>query len=193
MRKVIFLISFITFLVSASIVAYSAEVNLGPNNFTVKVDSIHFEDNALKGLDRGIYVGLEGYGYLGQNFYLGAEVGYVDTDGQIESEGARLDKELIFIPIELNLKYTIRVVSNLLFDLGAGFSYNYAKEELSGLGVSSSLHDWIWGGQFFGDLNYKIGQFFLGGNVKYQITGHGHNIGHEFNNLRAGGQIGVMF
>jgi hypothetical protein len=193
MRKGIFLMSLIASFVLASAVAYSAEFNLGPNNFTVKLDSINFGDNALKHLDNAYYIGFEGYGHIGQNFYLGAEVGYVNADKNVVDAGTEVNKELIFIPLELNLKYTIKVVSHLIFDLGAGFSYNYAKEEISGSGISSSADDWLWGGQFFADMNYKIGQIFLGANTKYQITGRGNNLDHRFDNWRIGGQIGVMF
>jgi len=196
MKRVVFLFLLVASLVMASTVAYPAErMNLGQNNFAVKLDSIHFSDNALNGVDDAFYVGLEGYGDLGKNFYLGAEVGYVDKDGKIESSGIKLDNELIYIPVELNLKYAVKVMRGLVFDLGAGFSYNYAKEEVKEVesGVTSSLDEWVWGGQFFADLNYKIGQFFFGANAKYQLTKSGNDLGHDFNNVRVGGQFGVMF
>lgn len=192
MRKILFLISLMASLVVAN-AAYPAEMDLGPNNFTVKLDSIDFKDSPLKDLDNGLYVGLEGYGDLGSNFYLGAEVGYVEIDENVESAGTKVKQELIFIPVELNLKYAIKIVPRLIFDLGGGFSYNYAKEEVTESGVSSSVDEWLWGGQIFADLNYKIKQFFLGANIKYQMTKNGKDFDHNFNNLRVGGQIGVMF
>ena len=193
MRKAVFLILLMASLIAASSAAYPAELNFGPNNFAVKLDSIHFNDKALKSVDSGYYIGFEGYGDLGKNFYLGAEVGYANIDGSEEGQGTRVDEELIFVPIELNLKYTIKIVSRLIFDIGAGGSYNYVKETASVEGVSSALHEWLWGGQFFADLNYKVGQFFLGANGKYQLTKSGKDFGHNFNNWRVGGQIGVMF
>ncbi len=193
MRKAVFLISLIASLVVASTAAYPAGINLGPNNFAVKLDSIHFSDKELKDFNNAFFIGLEGYGDLGQNFCLGAEVGYVDKEGKTENSGTKANNELIFVPIELNLKYTIKVVSRFIFDVGGGFSYNYAREKISDTSVSSTVNEWLWGGQFFSDLNYKIGQFFLGANVKYQLTKNGKDLGHNFDNLRVGGQIGVMF
>jgi hypothetical protein len=193
MRKAVFLISLIASLVVASTAAYPAELNLGPNNFAVKLDSIHFSAKGLKDFNNAFYMGLEGYGDLGNNFYIGSEVGYVDKKGKTDKSGTQADRELIFIPMELNLKYTVKVVSRLIFDVGGGFSYNYAREEISEAGASSTVNEWLWGGQFFGDLNYKIGQFFLGANLKYQLTKNGRDLGHNFDNLRVGGQIGVMF
>ncbi len=71
MKKVVFLISLIASLVVASTAAYPAEINLGPNNFAVKLDSIHFSDKELKDFNNAFFIGLEGYGDLGQNFCLG--------------------------------------------------------------------------------------------------------------------------
>jgi len=193
MRKIVFLISLIASLVIASTAAYPAELNLGPNNFTVKLATIHFSDKALKDFNNAFYMGLEGYGNLSKNFYVGAEVGYVDKEEKTGKSGGNANRELIFVPIELNLKYTIKVVSQLIFDVGGGFSYNYAREEIPATSVSSTVNEWLWGGQFFSDLNYKMGQFFLGAHVKYQLTKNGRDVGHNFDNLRVGGQIGVMF
>ena len=193
MRKAVSLILLMASFIAASSVAYPAELNLGPNNFAVKLDSIHFTDGALKSVDNGFYTGLEGYGDIGKNFYIGAEVGYAKMDGSEDDLGTRVDEELIFIPIELNLKYTIKIVSRLIFDIGVGGSYNYVKETDTVEGVSSSLHEWLWGGQFFADINYKVGQFFLGANGKYQLTKNAKDFGNNFNNWRVGGQIGVRF
>jgi len=193
MRKAVFLISLITSLIVVSTAAHPAELNLGPNNFTVKLDSIQFNDNALEDFNNAFFLGLEGYGDLGKNFYLGAEVGYVDKEVKTEIAGTQANRELIFIPIELNLKYTVKVVSRLIFDVGGGFSYNYSREKISGAGESSTVNEWLWGGQGFIDLNYKVEQFFLGANLKYQLTKNGRDLGHNFDNLRVGGQIGVIF
>ena len=192
-RTVFFIIFTAALVLMLTMPVFPAELNLGQNNFAVKLDSIHFKDKALNDLDHGFYVGLEGYGDLGQNFYIGAEVGYVSIDGSVENLGFREDRELIYIPIEVNLKYTIKIIKGLVCDLGAGVSYNYAKEGPTGNGFSPAVDEWLWGGQLFGDLNYRIGKFFVGGNVKYQTTKEGNDFKHDYDNLRAGGQIGVMF
>jgi hypothetical protein len=180
---------FLISLVFTSTAGYATEkLPLGPQNFAVKLDSIDFDEKAL---DTGYYIGLEGYGEIGRNFYVGAEVGYVNTDGELKTEEITGDTDVVFIPVELNLKYALRLSSYFVIDFGAGGSYNYAEEEVSGTSISAD--DWLFGGQVFTDLNFKAGQIFLGVNAKYQITDHGKDIDHNFSNWRVGGQIGVMF
>jgi len=88
-------------------------------------------------------------------------------------------------------------VPNFVIDLGAGISYNYIKEEAtaSALGntESASIDDWLFGGQFFVDMNYTIDQFFIGINGKYQLTEDFKDFNYSYNNWRVGGQIGIMF
>lgn len=180
----------LSFSMAAAAYAAAEELPLGPRNFTIKLDYIDFNE---KELDTGYYVGFEGFSEIGQNFYLGAEIGYVNTDGKVEIEGINADTDVVFIPIELNLKYALKVSSHLIIGLGGGASYNFAKEEVSEAGLSSSIDEWLFGGQVFTDINFKVGQVFLGVNAKYQITDNGRDIDHDFSNWRVGGQIGVMF
>jgi len=192
MRKLSVVLAFsliLSFAVS-SITHAAEELPLGPRNFTIKLDYIDFNEEKI---DSGSYIGFEGFSEIGQNFYLGAEVGYVDTDGKTEIQGLRADSDVIFIPIELNLKYALKVSPRLIIGLGGGASYNFAKEEVSEPEISSSIDEWLFGGQIFTDINFKFRQVFLGINAKYQITDHGRDIDHDFSNWRVGGQIGVMF
>jgi hypothetical protein len=94
------------------------------------------------------------------------------------------------MPIELNMKYAVRILNNLIIDLGVGGSYNYAKEEISG---SDSADEWLFGGQFFGDVNVAIGKIFLGINSKIQFTDKGKDTAKNYSNWRIGGQIGIVF
>jgi Outer membrane protein beta-barrel domain len=121
--------------------------------------------------------------------YLGMEVGYANPDGNVLG----IDTEVTFVPIELNLKYAIPASPNLVFDLGAGASYNYVQEKVSLSGVSVSSDDWLFGGQVFADVNYTSGIFFIGINGKYQITEDIKGGNYSYNNWRVGGQVGVMF
>jgi hypothetical protein len=85
----------------------------------------------------------------------------------------------------------------LVVDFGAGVSYNWMKEEFSGRNISSPGDDWLWGGQFFAALNYKIDRFFIGINGKYQLTEdfeiNDNETDVNANNWRIGGQVGIMF
>lgn len=109
----------------------------------------------------------------------------------------KVDTEVTFVPIELNLKYAFDAAPNFVVDLGAGASYNYIKGKLTVDGISGDENDWLLGGQVFADLNYRSGAFFLGINAKYQTTEDFEikNTGYKLsgNNWRVGGQIGIMF
>lgn len=188
---------------------------LGDRNFSVKLDYIHFSDD----IDSSYYIGLEGYKALTRHISIGVEAGYSDTDSdvpvsKIDTSGvigglvdSPLDTEVVFVPIELNVKYLIHAFSHVVIDFGGGFSYIYVSEEITDyddllsdffltpddLGTKDTLDDWLWGAQFFADLNYTVKQFFFGINAKYQLTDKGKDTGHSYDNWRAGGQIGVMF
>jgi Outer membrane protein beta-barrel domain len=203
MKKIVLFLVALSFIVTTS-VAYGAEkVLLGNGNIALKMDYLHFTENALDDLDNAdcFYIGLEAYNKITSNLYVGMEVGYATSDGSgridSDSERVKVDTEITFVPIELNLKYAIDITPRLVVDFGAGASYNYMKEDFTGRGVSSPGDDWLWGGQFFTALNYKIDRFFLGINAKYQLTENFEINDKETdvnaNNWRIGGQVGIMF
>ena len=196
---------------------YAAEKKpvLGNNNFSVKTDYIHYADD----IDSSYYIGIEGYKALSPYLSMGVEVGYSATDSdvpvsKIDSSGiigglvnSPLDTEVVFVPIELNMKYLTHAFSHFVVDFGGGISYIYVSEEIKNLddmlsdffltpddlGINDELDDWLWGAQFFADLNYTVKQFFFGINAKYQLTDKGKDTGHSYDNWRVGGQFGVMF
>ncbi len=168
--------------------SYAAEkMTLGVNNFAIKVDAINFDN---KNTDDGVYVGAEGYGQIEKNLYLGAEVGYTSNDGKVIMYGATADSDVIFLPIEINLKYAVRITDKLIIDFGIGGSYSYTKEDISG---SDSKDEWLFGGQGFGDINVTIGKVFFGINAKIQFTDKGRDTGKNYSNQRFGGQFGFIF
>jgi opacity protein-like surface antigen len=181
--------------VMASAVAYGAErAPLGDGNLAIKVDYLEFTDDDLDDtdLDSGAYVALEGFFEVIQNLYLGGEVGYVKTEDTVNDIfGVDVDLDLTYVPVELNLKYAIELAPQFVFDLGGGISYNYAKVEASAWGVSEDDDEWLFGGQFFVDLDYTLNSVFFGINAKYQMTEEWD--GTPFDNWRIGGQVGIMF
>ena len=188
MKKIVAALLLAASFVLLTTVGYAEEkITLGKNNFAIKVSAINFDN---KNTDDGVYVGAEGYKEIEKNLYLGAEVGYTSNDGSVEIFGATVNSDVIFMPIELNMKYAVRILNNLIIDLGVGGSYNYAKEEISG---SDSIDEWVFGGQFFGDVNVAIGKIFLGINSKIQFTDKGKDTAKNYSNWRIGGQIGVIF
>lgn len=214
--KRIFLFALIAIMVfvmaSTSVYAQQRKAPLGFGNIAVKVDYINFTEDELEDLDldTGLYGGLEWYGQIAPSLYLGAEVGYANPDEEttdivsgpfLGPVAVDIETEITYVPIELNLKYAIEAAPNLVFDFGAGVSMNYAEleVEVSALGVTEddSENDWLFGGQFFADLNYKFGQFFIGVNAKYQITEDFElddiDTDTDFSNWRVGGQVGIIF
>jgi hypothetical protein len=191
MKKFFLFLSMVVCVMATTTVYAAEKIAIGNFNVAAKVDYIRFTDGNLKDadVDNGLYVGLEAYARIVDNLYLGAEAGYAQPDGKIGT----LDSELTYVPVELNIKYAVEASPNLVFDIGGGGSYNYSKFKISGDGYNDSVDDWLFGGQVFADLNYKIDAFFIGINGKYQVTEDFKNYDFHCTNWRIGGQIGVSF
>jgi opacity protein-like surface antigen len=202
MKKIV-LLSLMVIFVFASTSVYAAEkYALGMGNVALKVDYIYFTQDVFDKIDLkdSVYVGLEGYYPLTPNLYLGLEAGWAapKNDGKIED--INVDIDVTYVPVELNLKYAVEVAPAWVIDFGAGASYNYFKIEANHL--DANIDDWVFGGQVFADIKYKINdKLFIGINGKYQMTEdlsfdvHGYDIDTKTSadNWRAGVQIGYMF
>jgi len=159
--------------------AAEEEAALGNFLFGLKANYIGFTDEvwAHGSVDDSFYLGLEGYAEITRNIYLGGEVGYVHSEeitDAVLGYSVGHNRQLTLIPIELNVKYAIEVAPHFTFDFGAGVSFNYASpaEEMFLYIYETSYEDsgWLFGGQFFADLTYKVKWFFMSINWKYQIT-----------------------
>lgn len=190
--KRLFLISICIVFAMTSVALHAQErVPLGNGNFAVTLDYIVFTDSYFDkpgNEDDGLYIGLEGYGKILPNLYLGGEVGQAVNIGI-------LGEDLSFFPFELNLKYAIEAAPNFAVDFGGGVSYSYVelRDERPFRSGWDERSDWLFGGQFFADLTYKIHWFFIGVNTKYQITEGFRDEGFNLSNWRIGAHIGVMF
>lgn len=175
--------------------------SLGIGNIALKVDYFRFMDSNLGdlGLPNGLFIGVEGYmNVFLPNLYFGMESGCAKTSGEFKYRGINADLSATYVPIEFNLKYAFELSPEFILDLGTGLSVNYFSIEAEVGSISSSSDDWLFGGQFFADLNYKFAsQWFIGGHVKYQLTQdlHLHGVDTETSgsNLRVGGQVGFSF
>ena len=171
----------------------------------------------------GLYLGLEGYFEVTRNLYLGGEVGVasdlgagfskviaeslfltplLNIPGVDEVPGVETIED--FVPVEINLKYAMEAASNFVVDFGAGLSCSYVElhhfvyffdpeKENTITMRSETRDDWLFGGQVFVDLTYKIRWFSIGVNGKYQITEDFKDADYDLSNWRLGAQLGIVF
>jgi hypothetical protein len=228
MKKSAFFLSLIVFAVFASAYAHAQKYEIGAD-VAVKVQYIRFMDSTIRGMDleNGVYVGVEAYKqFFLPNLYFGIEAGWTGTSSnpsptlssndELPNTSIKLDLDMTYVPIEFNTKYVIPINHCLNFDIGAGFSYNYIRlhENAPGIprigappsastSVSVSTENWIFGGQFFAELNYKFkNNLYMGIAAKYQLTedttfpapyrGAGTS-SMSADNFRVGMQMGYMF
>lgn len=200
-------------LAAGSALAAGQKYPLGMGNFAIKVDYLRFTDSEADDLDiaNAPYIGAELYFPVGvPNFYLGIESGYAWSSGDrtfrfFDFQGfpvdVKVDIDVDYVPIEFNAKYVFELSPCWTFDLGAGLSYNYfnmdVRAEVDGFDGNGGDSDWLFGGQFFADVNYKMGPWFMGLNIKYQLTEDmslgGVDTDVSASNFRVGGQFGFMF
>jgi opacity protein-like surface antigen len=219
MKRWVSLVVCLAFLLSFSPAYAQMNEPLGNGHAGIKVDKINFTAGDLKDLDAedGVYLGLDAYWNVSPNIYIGGEIGWASPDGS-RSESfldpffgptpvtITLDSEITYIPIEVNAKYVTKLEDNLSVSLGGGISLNRLdadiKASLTGFpSLSDSDDDWLFGGQVFIDLNYKMNNFFVGLNGKYQLTqdsdlqfsNFGVDTDADASNWRIGGQIGWIF
>jgi len=183
------------------------------SDIAVRVDYFHFTDSQIKQLNAedGVYVGLEAYKQLfAPNLFFGIAIGWAGTSGNVSGVVSNLgflptfvsaDSSIDYVPIELNVKYVIPFATYFDFAFGAGGSINYFSLSTNVSAPAGVWHvsdsDWVWGGQFFGEINYRISNWFIGADVKYQFTQDLHLFGVDTqagaDNLRLGGHIGFSF
>jgi outer membrane protein W len=166
------MLSLLVMFVFASTTVFAAEkYPLGISNFALKVDYINFTDDVFENidLDNGIYVGLEGYYAIMPNIYLGMETGWAGAENDDKIGNLKVDIDVTYIPIELNLKYMAEIAPQWVLGVGAGISYNYFEIEANN--IDRDADDWVFGGQIFAEINYKMNDvWFLGLETKYQWT-----------------------
>ena len=191
MKKFFLTAIVIAFVLNSGPVPAQVVTPLGKVNFALKFDYIVFTDGFFDrpgNEDDGIYIGLEGYGKIASDFYLGGEIG---QGGNITLAG----EDIIFVPIEVNAKYTNEFARNFVLDLGLGLSYSYAEltNQFFGVTATEERNDWLFGGQIFTDLSYKINWISIGVNAKYQITEGFKEEDLKLSNFRLGVQIAMIF
>jgi opacity protein-like surface antigen len=207
MKKVFLLALMVVLVLMATTVYATEKYALGNSHIALKVDYFTFTDDVFDEIDleAGPYIGLEGYYGIVPNLYVGMEVGWAGTsnDEFVEALDSDVDIDVTFVPIELNLKYAFDVSPALVIALGAGASYSWFNVDVDVDEIGDAdQDDWVFGGQVFADINYKLNnQWFIGINGKYQFTedlefeveGEDVETSANANNWRAGVQVGYMF
>ncbi len=187
MKKLI-LFCLIISAVASTAVSAQEKTPLGNSSFALKLDYIDFTDSHFRDVSNGLYLGIEGYGRITPSLYLGGEIG---AGSNIEIAG----EEIVFYPIELNLKYATLAANNFVADFGAGISYSSVEVQFRPLfgTAQEQRSDWLFGGQVFADLIYRINSVFIGINGKYQITEDFKDENIDLSNYRLGVQFGMVF
>jgi hypothetical protein len=199
MKKLVVVFALVLSFVIVPAAVCNAKTNaLGIFHFGVKVDYISFTDDFLKDadVDTGVYLGAELYSIILPYLYLGLEAGYCNPSGTYtDALLGNIDTELTYVPVELNAKVAFEPAKNLAIDVGGGLSANYAEMKGSVLGVPVTEDDWLWGGQFFADINYIAGGVvYIGINGKYKFAEKGlKDYDVTLSNWMIGGQIGFKF
>jgi hypothetical protein len=186
---------------AAPAVQAQQEAPLGTSNFTFKLDYINFTDSRWSPDTQGGYMAIEAYRHVYPNVYLGGEIG-------ASSSGTLYGGEAIhYNPVELNVKYAREVLPDLVADFGTGASCSYAmveREEYVSSYYKKHEHDWLFGGQVFAGLTYRIQRIpfvtfasddalpAIGVNAKYQVTQDFKGRDVDFNNMRLGVQLGWL-
>ena len=170
--------------------AYSQMAN---GSVGVKVDYISFPDSNLgdADVDAGIYYGLEAYkSVLGGLLQVGGEIGYANPDGEVKVSGTTIKSEFRFVPVEANAKFVSHLGDSLSYSIGLGLSMIFVDADLRTV-LAVDEDNWLWGGQFFGELNYAVGNFIIGLDAKYHWTESFKD--DDYHNIRAGAHIGWQF
>lgn len=197
MRKLLLVAMLLVFGMSAVTLHAQETAPLGKGTVAVKLGGLVFTDAPLMADDLGLYAGLEGYVKVTENLplYLGAEI------GASESSAASNEDKMRISPYELNIKYAKATKSppfNFIVDIGGGLSFIYAKHfDKTPFQPSLDTNDWLFGGQIFVDvIDVMNDWFFIGINLKYQITGELEDAGGnsvDYSNLRGTVQVGLVF
>lgn len=158
---------------------------LGNGGVAVRFGYVVFSKGVVE--NDGVYLGLAGYRRVAPDFYLGAEATAASTV-------TLFTDEMSLTPLELNAKYTRAVSSSFVLAGGAGLSYaraNFHEEHV--LSPDTTYHEWLFGGQVFGDLVFRVKWLALGVNAKYQLLQDFKRVPADFSNFRLGLKAGVIF
>jgi hypothetical protein len=183
-------------LVTGSPLLAQDEPLLGEYHFTAELGAMVMQHVTFETDDAGVHAGLDAYKHVGQNWYLGAEIGFGGSIGFLAAESD-------IAMYALNGKRVFGLGRVVRLDLGAGLSYNhvsYSENNLFGPDDGPEIDEWIFGAQALANLHLKLGWALLGAHVKYMLTQDVPGVaeleelekGWDYSNLTIGVQAGFL-
>lgn len=168
--------------------------SLGRYHFYLEYSAMMMQHVTFETDDAGIHIGLAGYRHVGDDWYVGAELG---GGGSLYIFG--IDSEIT--TYEVNVKRALPLGRVLRLELGGGLSYNHVRyEEFHIFSDDDDLEieDWVPGAQVLANAHLKLGSFIAGVHVKYMLTGdvegvqeaEGLEEGWDYSNVTAGVHFG---
>jgi hypothetical protein len=139
---------------------------LGMAHFACQFDYMFMQHRTFAFDDFGIHLGIKGYGHLGDDWYLGGEIGAGGAVGFIFGPTSDIGT------IELNAKRAFSISSLLVMDLGGGVSLNSV--DITDWSLFSDdtvkVEDWVLGMQALADIYFRFEWGLAGLSVKYMLT-----------------------
>lgn len=183
-------------LAAASVTAQEAPP-LGQYHFYLQYNAMIMQHVTFDTDDAGIHIGLAGYRHVGDDWYVGAELG---GGGSLNFIG--VDSEIT--TWEVNAKRAAPLGRAVCFEFGGGLSYNkvhYEENHLFSDDDDIEIDDWVPGVQILTNAHLKLGSFLAGAHVKYMLTGdvegvqdvEGLEKGWDYTNVTIGVHFGLLF
>lgn len=167
---------------------------LGTSHYAVELDLMFLQHRTFETDDGGIYFGFAGYRYLGDDWYLGGEIGVGTAFGLFLVENST------YMPLEVNAKRAFALSRHWVATLGGGLSLSRVEYSHDAFDPDDDVDvtEWVAGGQVLSDLIYQAGGFQIGLKFKYQLTTNVDEVtsrfspdaGWDYSNLKLGIQIG---
>ena len=166
---------------------------LGTSHYSMEMAYMFLAHDTFAIDDYGVYLGLAGYGHLGDDWYLGSEIGVGGAFGLFGFDSSS------YTPIEVNGKRAFSLSPRWAMDMGAGLSYSRVKfVNNAWFSESEIITDWVFGGQVLTNLYFQTGWAQVGLKIKYQLTTDVRGLedltlssgGWDYTNLKISLQIG---
>jgi hypothetical protein len=170
---------------------------LGGYHIVVELDAMYMQHQTFETDEAGLYIGLAGYGHLGNSWYLGGEIGAGTAVTFFSSNDSS------YMPLELNAKRGFPLAPWCAVELGGGLSFSrisFSHDSWINDEDEVEISDWVFGGQLLGSLTFKAGPMILGLKLKYQLTTDAEEVaelispdeGWDYSNFKIGLQVGFM-